>query len=140
MLRCRPLAERSSADRRPKPRATGHEKSLALRVASESLWEFFFPNQTTSYDEICSFCLHRFRSLNGKIKNLQNTRESSSRTVVHQLLLVTKTFKTSCLRKRREWLVFIFWFFVAIPLLEKIVTVELLCAMISHKRQSIQNS
>ena len=28
-----------------------------------------FSKQTPSYDEICSFCLHRCRYLNGKIKN-----------------------------------------------------------------------
>ena len=105
MLRCRPLAERSSADRRPKPRAaipcrllwTGN-RTWKVSGTQGSLWlplEILFSKQTPSYVEICSFCLHRCRCLNEKIKNLQSIRESSRWTVVQLLPLVTKKLKTS---------------------------------------------
>ena len=88
------------------------------------------------YNEICSFCLYRCRCLNRKIKNLQSIRESLCFNF--RWKLVTKTFKHLASTNERSGLTF--WFFAAKLLLEKVITVELPCAIISHKRQSIQNS
>ena len=88
------------------------------------------------YNEICSFCLYRCRCLNRKIKNLQSIRESLCFNF--RCKLVTKTFKHLASANERSGLYFLF--FAAKSLLEKIITVELPCSIISHKRQSIQNS
>ena len=90
------------------------------------------------YNEICSFCLYRCRCLNRKIKNLQSIRESLC--FIFRWKLETKTFKHLASGQQTNGVACTFWFFAAKPLLEKIITVELPCAIISHKRQSIQNS
>ena len=56
-------------------KASGIQGSLWLPLG------ILFPKQTSSYDEICSFCFHRCRCLNEKIKNQKNTRGSSPWTV-----------------------------------------------------------
>ena len=87
------------------------------------------------YNEICIFCLYHCRCLNRKIKNLQSIWESLCFNF--RWKFVTKTFRHLALANGVSCT---FWFFAAKPLLEKIITVELPCAIISHKRQSIQNS
>ena len=68
-----------------------------------------FSKQTPSYDEICSFCLHRCRCLNGKLKTckvFENLHPAPQCNKFH-CKLVTKKFKTSCLSKRTRGLYFL---------------------------------
>ena len=103
-----------------------HIRTMEIQCC-QRMWRF--------YNEICSFCLYRCRRLNRKIKNLQSIRESLRFNF--RCKLVTKTFKHLASANERSGLYFLF--FAAKPLLEKIITVELPCAILSHKLQSIQN-